>query len=659
MDAVDRDESRDTDLMTFVYGLLVLGGLCLCTLYNYLLFHSLAEIFSVVVAFGVFMMAWNARRFLGNGYFLFIGIAFLFIGGMDVIHTLAYKGMGVFPNDSDLTIQLWIAARYVHSVSLLAAIWFIRHRFRTSLVFATYTIVVALLFGSIFYWHVFPSCYVEGVGLTRFKINSEYVICAVMLLSIYLLFRSREQFDRNVFTLLAASITVNIASELAFTFYIGLYDFSNLVGHLLKVVAFFLMYRALIVVGLTKPYDFLFRDLKKTEEDARRERDKAQRYLDVAGSIMVAVDRDGVVTLINRKGAETLGYDESAIIGQNWFDMFVPQRVREQARSDYQRLVDGQAETRDYYENAIVTKDGEERTIAWYNTVLTDTDGAVIATLNSGEDITERKQAETQLSNYRTHLEESNRRLADSLRQIEQDEAAARRIQFHLLPSPLMTHKGYEFSRFLKPSAFLSGDFVDYFVIDDRYVGFYIADVSGHGVSSALITVLLKSMMGHIVEQYRRERNDDILAPDRVLKQINDYLVDQQLEKYVTMFYCVLDTKDRVMTFSNGGQFPRPILYDGESARFIGHKSLPPGLFREADYTSEKLNVPDAFVLALFSDGVFDVLSAQSVRAKQDVLISEVTRIDLTIDDLVERLGLNSVDMPIDDITLMLARKET
>ena len=74
----------------------VLTGLYLTSLYSYLLFHSLSEIFSVVVAWGIFMIAWNSRQFLDNNYFLFVGIAYLFVGGVDLLHTLAYKGMGVF-----------------------------------------------------------------------------------------------------------------------------------------------------------------------------------------------------------------------------------------------------------------------------------------------------------------------------------------------------------------------------------------------------------------------------------------------------------------------------------------------------------------------------------------------------------------------------------
>src|SRR4030042_2289566 len=115
----------DRSKVTFLFGFSILFGLYLTSLYNYLLFHSLAEIFSVVIACGIFIIAWNSRRFLDNHYLLFIGIAYLFIGSVDLVHTLSYQGMGVFSGyDANLSTQLWIAARYLQGLSLfLAPCW--------------------------------------------------------------------------------------------------------------------------------------------------------------------------------------------------------------------------------------------------------------------------------------------------------------------------------------------------------------------------------------------------------------------------------------------------------------------------------------------------------------------------------------------------------
>jgi len=108
-------------------------ALYLTSLHNYLLFHSLVEIFSIVVPFGIFIIAWNSRVLLDNHYLLFIGVAYLFVWSIDLIHTLAYKGMGVFKGqETNLTNQLWIGARYLYSLSLLIAPFFIRRRMKLS-----------------------------------------------------------------------------------------------------------------------------------------------------------------------------------------------------------------------------------------------------------------------------------------------------------------------------------------------------------------------------------------------------------------------------------------------------------------------------------------------------------------------------------------------
>ncbi len=136
---------------------------------------------------------------------------------------------------------------------------------------------------------------------------------------------------------------------------------------------------------------------KTVEDELREERDRAQRYLDIAGVIFVALDRDGKVTLVNRKACEILGCNQDEIIGRNWFEHFLPQRLREPVGSVFFQLMAGEIEPVEYFENPVLSRDGEERVIAWHNCVLTDESGKIIGTLSSGQDITDRKLAEVAL----------------------------------------------------------------------------------------------------------------------------------------------------------------------------------------------------------------------------------------------------------------------
>ncbi len=136
---------------------------------------------------------------------------------------------------------------------------------------------------------------------------------------------------------------------------------------------------------------------KQVEEEIRKERDRLQKYLDVAGVIIVTLNKQGEITLINRKGCEILGYPKRALIGKNWFDTCIPERFRSKTREAFQQIIAGNLQASEYYENPILTHSGEERIIAWHNAILTDKSGNPIGTLSSGEDITQRKQAEEQI----------------------------------------------------------------------------------------------------------------------------------------------------------------------------------------------------------------------------------------------------------------------
>ena len=270
-----------TTTHTTVAGAGVLLGLAYLGTRNYLLFHTVAEMATIVVACGIFVIAWNSRRFAGNGYLLFVGLASLFVGMLDLVHALAFKGMGVFPgHDANLPTQLWIAARSLEAVSLLVAPYWLRRQIPWAGLLALYAAITTALLLSVFLWPVFPTCYVEGSGLTPFKRNMEYAICLVLAAAAALLIRERRQFDDGILRLLVGALAATIGTELVFTTYIGVYDAANLVGHLLKVVAFALYYAAIIETSFRRPYSLLLRELKSNEDALRRSEAQAVAYAD-------------------------------------------------------------------------------------------------------------------------------------------------------------------------------------------------------------------------------------------------------------------------------------------------------------------------------------------------------------------------------------------
>lgn len=232
------------------------------SLYSYLLFHSIVEATFVAVAVAVFVMAWNLRTVTENGYAVVIGTGLVFASAIQLVHALAYKGMGVFPGaDADLATQLWIGARYLTAATFVAAPFYFGRNPRVWLVSAVYAAITSLILAGIFWWRVFPVCYAEGSGLTDFKKISEYLIAALFVAAAGLVIRRGRDLDASSRGLLVAAMFASAAAEIAFTLYIGVYTLPNLIGHLLMFLSVYFVYRGTVTTGMARTYRRLVGEL--------------------------------------------------------------------------------------------------------------------------------------------------------------------------------------------------------------------------------------------------------------------------------------------------------------------------------------------------------------------------------------------------------------
>ena len=172
--------------------------------------------------------------------------------------------MGVFPGSgADTPTQLWIAGRFVETLSLLIAVLFLQQKqINRRLVTAAYSLVTAGLLLSIMVFGVFPACFVEGAGLTTFKVASEYAIVCLLLSGAYKLYRRKDYAEQGVFKTAGMAMIITAASELTFTLYTDVYGIANMLGHLLKIVSYYFIYSGVVALGIDAPYSLMAAELK-------------------------------------------------------------------------------------------------------------------------------------------------------------------------------------------------------------------------------------------------------------------------------------------------------------------------------------------------------------------------------------------------------------
>lgn len=240
--------------------LVVLAAITLARAHSYLLFHSLAELFMVVVAVTTFALAWNLRRHLDNPFLLIAGIAYGPVALLDMLHLLAFKGMGVFEADANLATQLWVAQRGLDAAAVLAATLCGGRRVSARIVLAV-LVAAGVALGGLIFTGLFPLCYVEGQGLTTFKIAAEYAMMASFAVAFWRLWSYRQLLPRRLARLLLLAVLLSLLEEAAFTLYVDVAGIFNMVGHLLGAVVAALIYSGVVRYGLSNPQDVLFGQL--------------------------------------------------------------------------------------------------------------------------------------------------------------------------------------------------------------------------------------------------------------------------------------------------------------------------------------------------------------------------------------------------------------
>jgi serine phosphatase RsbU (regulator of sigma subunit) len=267
----------------------------------------------------------------------------------------------------------------------------------------------------------------------------------------------------------------------------------------------------------------------------------------------------------------------------------------------------------------------------------------------------ERRDLLNQNQLYRDKLEYANRGLRENLRVLERDQLSGRQVQRRLLPKPQHTPEGYNVAHHIAPSLYLSGDFVDYAHIKKRYLAFYLADVSGHGSSSAFVTIWLKHLVTRMVREEGLFGDEESFeqGADLMLQNINREINETRLNHHLTFFVGVIDTHTHQMRYVVAGHLPMPILVTEDGAEYLKGSGKPVGIFNDVSWQTYSRQLPGKFSLICFSDGVLEILPPRSLAEKEAYLLNLMAEKGTSLESVCRALAIKEVNETPDDIAIL------
>ncbi|MBS4538264.1 GGDEF domain-containing protein [Clostridium sp. D2Q-11] len=276
---------------------IVLLGFVYTSFTNYLFFHTLAELFTVIIGMSIGIIAINTHKISKTQYFTFLGLSYSFVAGFDILHTLTYEGIGIFDYGLNVTAQLWLIARYIQGISLLVSFLFIKYKFNIRVFMVLYVSASILALSSVFVSESFPITLLDGGGMTRFKVISELIITVFLILSIILMVKFKNFFHKDVYILLICSMITMVISELFFVSYSSIQDDFNMLGHIFKTISFYLLYKSINGINLKQPYKSLFYQLSQYNIELKRK----SLQLEIANQKLKVLSlKDSLTGLYNR-----------------------------------------------------------------------------------------------------------------------------------------------------------------------------------------------------------------------------------------------------------------------------------------------------------------------------------------------------------------------
>lgn len=455
---------------------------------NYLTWHIIFEFSSIMVSFSIFTVAYFVYEESGSLRIIMLGCAFLAMGILDSFHTLSFKGMAdiFIPNTTaNRATTLWILSRTFGSIGFLSAAYIpinLKSNIK-KLVFAGITAIFSFFLFLITTYHsdYLPQMLVEGAGLTKIKVMMEYLIILIMGYTFIIVAIEYEKTSSRREYMFMVALIFLMFSEFAFTNYGSVYDAFNYLGHIYKIIAYMVLYKAIYIENVSQPY----REMKKA------------RY-------------------------ELKEYSDN-------LNFIVKQRTKE--------------------------------------------------------------------------LEEMNAVLMNDIEY-------AREMQRCLMPSQMPQEPEVSFHAEYLPAERLSGDFFNVVKLDENNIAVYMGDVSGHGVSAAMLTVFAFQNILPLKEE--EDGAYEIISPGYVLKTIYKGFnkTNFNVETYIVMLYGIYNIKTKLFTYSSAGMNVSPyIIKKSGEVQELCSKGFPIcklGEYVMPFYDDRTVQLEPGDKMMLYSDGLVE-----------------------------------------------------
>lgn len=630
---------------------------------DYLVFHSVVEIASAIVSFAVFIVGWYGYKANKNAHNLVIGVVFLTVALIDLAHALSYKGMPTFLTENTVSkaSTLWISARLVAGAGLVLAGLTSKDSKRawlrpgvllaTGLIIATLVIVMATYYGN-----ALPPMYIPGEGQTALKIGLEWLAIALFATAIFV-FRIRQPRDSST-AILQAALIVSISSELGFSLYKSAFDSYNMLGHVLKAVAYYLIFRALFVSSFERPYRELARVRDQLEES----------FAKIGTALASSLDLDDVLKLIAELASDMLQSRHALVMliqaGQ------LKARAWRGMRGELSSIPIENTSAGHTFQTGKPTIIDDVSQIQGHNpachcqnlvgppaksvvSVPIQSDGrtlGVIEVYSPYPSAFGNRDVELLSSFARQAAVAIKNSLA-----YERERLVAVALQESVLPdAPEIPGLNIAVRYIPAEDEFrVGGDLYDLFSLDKDRLALVIGDVSGHGLSATSVMALTTlSIRGCLLQG---------MSPGMALKAANHVLCRYCGETtFVTAFASILDTKKWILQYANAGHH-MPLILKNNSCELVElHSNVPLAVDELAEYPTYTADLGCIVGLLFYTDGLIEARNRHEMFGDERLLQMcgrEITHPAAQILDSIEKQVRAWSGILMDDIAMLLIKQ--